>query len=185
MKAKGKHRTITYTYLYFAAFRSYEEGLNSDRGSFYFNLNSIVMSAFSFEAFMNHCGKHFHEEELLKSWDEFKWKKSLQKFDIITALSNLKIDKSTYPYQSIPELIKLRNSLAHGETETVYSEVEFERYEEIRDKLFKPKWVEKCNSEQAKRFLEDVREMISIIHRNIFESDDPFAIMSEGFYGVI
>ena len=183
MKVKGKHRTITYTYLYFAAFRSYEAGLNANQGSFYFNLNSIVMSAFSFEAFMNHCGRFYYEEQLLEEWDDFKWKKPLQKFDIITELSKVTIDKSIYPYQSIPELIKLRNALAHGETETIYSELEIDRYDKIREKLNKPEWEEKCKSEIVKRFLDDVRSIITIIHKNIFGDDDPFAIMSNGFYG--
>ena len=141
------------------------------------------MLAFSFESFMNHCGRYFFEEQLIEDWEDFKWKKTLQKFDIITSLSEVKIDKSTFPYQSIPELINLRNALAHGETETIYSELEFEKYEEIREKLDRPEWEEKCKSEIAKRFVDNVKAIIVIIHKSLFGNDDPFAIMSNGFYG--
>ena len=183
MKAKGKHTTITYTYLYKSAVQSYEKGISSEEGDFYYNLNSIVMSAFSFEAFLNHCGKYFFEEGLIDDWDEFKWEKTLEKFDIITTLAKVEIDKSTFPYQSIPELMRLRNALAHGETETIHSELEVEKYDEIRNKLNRPEWEIKCNSEIAKRFIDDVRAIIVLIHKNIYDNDDPFIIMFNGFFG--
>jgi hypothetical protein len=183
MKATGRHTTITYTYLYASAFHSYEVGLIAEEGSFFFNLNSIIMSAFSFEAYMNHCGRYLVEEQLLENWDDFKWKSAIEKFDIISSISKVKIDKSTFPYKSIPELIKLRNALAHGETETIYSEVEINDYNKIRDKLKKPEWENKCKAETAKRFLDDVRAILVLLHKNIFDNNDPFIIMSNGFYG--
>ena len=102
MKISGEHTTLTYTFLFSSAKNTYETGIENLENSFYYFLASIVMSAFSFEAYMNHCGIALFDDLLIDDFNLFERKKPLEKFKIVSSLINLKIDIKTSPYKSLP-----------------------------------------------------------------------------------
>ena len=89
----------------------------------------------------------------------------------------MEFDKSIRPFQTIYELIKIRNLLAHGRTETITAENETEPIQ--------TKWQSKCNKKDIEKYLIDLEKVIRKIHKISFKDDicedDPFLILEIGF----
>jgi len=106
-------QTNTYMYLYKTAKINLEELESSESGSFYKIITCITFCAFTLEAYMNHIG---HGN--CNFWNEVEKNKPLEKLKILYSIFELEFDKSSRPIQSIIEMYKYRNLLAHGKTET-------------------------------------------------------------------
>lgn len=74
---------------------------------------AVVFIAFAFEAYLNHVG-----QEEIAFWEEIELISYRKKLAVITKQVGMKLDMSAQPGQTISELFKLRNNLAHGRTQT-------------------------------------------------------------------
>ena len=75
----------------------------------------VVFIAFSFEAYLNHVGA-----EEIPFWEEIEHVSHKQKLKILQQIiSDLYIDQSTRPFQSLRQIFSLRNQLAHGRTKNL------------------------------------------------------------------
>ena len=74
---------------------------------------AAVFTAFTFEAYLNHVG-----QEEIAFWEEIDRISYHKKLAVITKQLGMKLDMSAQPGQTISELFKLRNNLAHGRTKT-------------------------------------------------------------------
>ncbi len=124
------------------------------------------MSAFTFEAYLNHCG-----EKLISHWKDIERINVQKKLNIICSTISLKIDKSQRPFQTIFELIKIRDLLAHARTETIIADIN--ELEQIHTK-----WGSKCNKADVEKYLNDLVEVILKIHRKAFNEGDPFLLLT-------
>jgi hypothetical protein len=113
-----QERTIyNYSYLYQAALFSFKQAKDKVEGRTYYYLISIVMLAYAFEAYLNHCG-----EKLIDHWEDIEKIKTINKFKILLKTLNINnLEKSKRPYQTVKDLIKVRNLLAHARTEILTS----------------------------------------------------------------
>jgi len=109
-----KKRTVhMYAELWHASKCVLEAGGREQRGSSWQFLSSLVLTAFAFEAYLNHTGAH-----VITCWDEIERLPPFAKFNLLCEI--LKVDfpkgNAARPLQTIVELIEFRNAIAHGKT---------------------------------------------------------------------
>ncbi|MEA1958128.1 MAG: hypothetical protein U9N44_00415 [Chloroflexota bacterium] len=171
----GKQVVLTYAYLYESASFALEQAVQTNEGSFYNCLCSIVMNAFCLEAYLNHVGK-----ERFSDWDERA--SPLDKLDRVARDANIAIDYGKRPFQSVRLTNKFRNSLAHGTTAILpisYSETSPAK-RKVRDQ--KTQWEKTCTLRNAKRYLDDFEQVINLIHERYGLDWPPFGVLGTSFY---
>jgi len=127
------------------------------RGSYHQYLACITFTAFTLEAFLNHIG-----EELFEGWrDDLEQISVMGKIRIISDKVGLKVDCGKMPWQVVPELVALRNKVAHGKNERLYEEIilPLNEYDEHLNVFLKTDWQEAATTKNAKRFMKLVQEL--------------------------
>ncbi len=81
------------------------------KGSYYTTMSSLLLTAFTFEAYLNHLGS-----KTIKFWDDIESIKVLEKYSVLCKDLNIAPDFSQCPYQTLKTLFKFRNSIAHGKS---------------------------------------------------------------------
>lgn len=113
----SKKRVVhTYAELWHASGCVLAAGLRDERGSSWQFLSSIVLTAFAFEAYLNHVGS-----SVLRTWDELERLPPLAKFNLLCELLGVTFPKgkSSRPLQTVIELLAFRSAIAHGRSETL------------------------------------------------------------------
>jgi hypothetical protein len=143
------------------------------RGSKWLWMASLTLTAFSLEAYLNHIGPKIYQ-----SW-EASLEKALSpesKLDLICELLKIDIPKDKRPRQTVTDLIKFRNNIAHGKTVTIEKstirDVD-EYFEEFLGKRPLAVWEEYCTEENALRAREDIKEILTQIHERVNPENDP------------
>ena len=164
-------RTVnTYAYMRAAASHSLDCGKRRERGSFYQFMSSLIFSAFTLEAYMNHLGS-----EKVEYWKEIESIRHLDKLKILYLTLDLDFDQSKRPLQTITKLVKFRNFIAHGKTEKlsgskVISTPSLKPGEEVVD----AKFTQLCNSNEAEQALKDVIKIIEKLNSAADDSNTSF-----------
>lgn len=140
------------------------------RGNLYTALSSLLLRAFTFEAYLNHLG-----ERHLTLWNAGEllgWRK---KFAKIRLRLNFTPDESARPYSTLRPLFEFRKLMAHGRSETIIEEREVDSQD--ADKCFWPltEWEKFCTFENVERAKQDITAIIRELHKHAGFSDDPFA----------
>jgi hypothetical protein len=154
----------TYAELWHASSKVLEKGIRDEVGSSWQFLASIVLTAFAFEAYLNHVGA-----EAVVSWQDSARLPLFEKLELICSTLNVTVPgKHSRPMQTVVELFKFRNTLAHGKTETIKAEPKYIDVENV-DTHFNsrlPTHWEKLikGSGFAERAREDVEQVIRLIH---------------------
>ena len=138
-----------------------EDAKEQRKGCFYEFLSAILMAAFKLEAYLNHVGPR-----LFPYWTELERLRFEGKLFIICSHLGISRENGRRPYQTISELFKFRNAVAHGRSEFLKSEgQEVGHIEELRRKKPLAKWEQLCTLEFAERAYEDTEEIIKQIHK--------------------
>jgi hypothetical protein len=154
----------TYSELWYASQKMMEAGIREPVGSAWHFLSSLVLTAFAFEAYLNHIGP-----TLLKCWESVEYLSLANKLDLICELLNVQVpDKGKRPGQTIEKLFKFRNTLAHGRTETVTAPSKRMDPDYV-DQHFMQRpltWCEKLirDGKFARQAREDVEVVVKMIH---------------------
>jgi len=126
----SKERTIhMYSELWHASRSVLEAGIQEPRGSSWQFLSSAVLTAFAFEAYLNHVGPSviscFSQLERLPPW---------AKFELLCETLNVKFadGPGKRPLQTIVKLLDFRNTMAHGRSEEIQPKDETR---DVNDKL--------------------------------------------------
>ena len=109
-----KERTVhTYAELWHASNFVLQVGLREPQGSACQFLSSLVLTAFSFEAYLNHIGP-----ETLACWEEVERLPPLAKVQLLAETLGVKLSWNVgkRPIQTVVQLISFRNAIAHGRT---------------------------------------------------------------------
>jgi len=170
-------QTNTYMYLYKTANINLEELENLESGKFYKILTCIIFSSFTIEAYMNHIGYYN-----FNFWTEVEKKRPLEKLKILYSVLELNFDKSLRPIQSIIEMFKYRNLLAHGKTETNTNRINHRATEVKMSQIvgfYQTRWEAMTTAENARRYFDDMKEVITLLNNQIeSEISDPFLVFS-------
>ena len=169
-----ERQLITYSDFWNTSKFLLENGQSNERGSYYQFLGSLMFSAFTFEAFLNHIGEH-----LFSSWPELERKLSHRaKLALISEKLDFKIDYSRLPWQIIPTLFGFRDKVAHGKNEMLRLEKVVphdDHYEKVMHEFMFAEWQKFATEENAvnvrkhlEKIMTDVHEMVKIENEHLF-----------------
>jgi len=173
-----KSRTVhTYAELWHASECVLNTGVQNREGSSWQFLSSILLTAFAFEAYLNHIGSH-----TFTCWSQYERYAPLQKLDLLCIKLEVSCLKGERPVQTIKKLFDFRNTMAHGHSETMkpnpimkttenYQEIYYEELITDWERLVK-------NKEFACRVREDVKVVLEKLHEA--QKDDKEALFSFG-----
>jgi len=133
------------------------ENAKKQQSKCYEYIASIILSAFSFEGFLNLIGNR-----LFLCWKEIErtWSYS-KKLECILKNIGFKANYGVRPYQTIGKLFKFRNELAHPKPQNLKDENKIEKgdEEEIRRKQPQMEWEKNCTRDFATMSYEDVNQI--------------------------
>jgi hypothetical protein len=164
--AQGKVKTsrerllVTYAEHWQSSQTFLKLGIENPEGSYHQFLGSIVFTAFSLEAFLNHVG-----EAIFKSWPELEKLTPKGKVNLITEKLGVKVDYGSMPWQIIPEIIGVRNKIAHGKNELLRDErmLTVDTYDEKMGEILRSHWQSYVTQQSAERACEKVQEICKTI----------------------
>jgi hypothetical protein len=159
----SKKRNIhTYYELWHGSWVLLQRAQAKPEGSYWLWMGSLLFTAFSLEAYLNHIGP-----KLFSCWDALEVLSPEGKLDIICERLAIDLPKDKRPRQTVRELIKFRNNLAHGKTvaieEKAVHDVDQNLYE-FMGKRPLATWEEYCTEHNAQRAREDIEQIMQLIH---------------------
>lgn len=165
-KAKvSKERQVnTYAELWHASNVMLEKAKKDPKGSYYQLMASLIFTAFTLEAFLNHIG-----QSIFKCWNDLEQLSPSRKLNLIAEKLEIERDNGKRPFQTVSKLFRFRNDVAHGKTVYLKSAnqitvVDYKFNQHMQEFLQTP-WENYCNLKNAKRAREDVEKICRIIHK--------------------
>ena len=114
-------------------------------------MGSLLLTAFTFEAFLNHLG-----DKRIKFWEEIERIGVMNKYSVLCKELNLEPDFSKRPYQTLKLLFRFRNSIAHGRSMVLDGKKIILSEDEPWDHEPKTDWEEFCTEAIAERRVENL-----------------------------
>lgn len=145
------------------------------KGSYWLWMGSLILTAFSFEAYLNHIGP-----KIFKSW-----KGALErvppkgKLDVVCEKLEIDLPKGKRPRKTVSWLFEFRNKLAHGRTETLEEKEALHHgdHYDLYEFLGKPPltvWEKDCTEDNALRAQEDIQQVMELINEAMPENEPLF-----------
>jgi hypothetical protein len=163
---------ITYADLWHTSWCLLKKGQDQEEGSFHQFMGSLVFTAFSFEAYLNHIG-----HRVFRNWQALEPLGPREKLDIIAEKIGLPIDYGKRPWGIMKELFGFRNDIAHGKSIKVGEKliVPISKEGDSMRGFAKTKWEKFCTRQNAERAREDVKAMVEALHTKAGIKDEfPF-----------
>ena len=157
-----KHRhVITYTEFWHTSYCLLEKGQKNTEGSFHQFMASLVFTAFSFEAYLNHIGP-----KIFQCWDSLDRLGPKEKLAIIAEKLGMEVDYGKRPWGILKELFGFRNDIAHGKSRKVDEDkvVPIAKYDEHMRVFTKTDWERFCTRQNAERARKDVEAIVEALH---------------------
>lgn len=105
----GKNITVTFAHMHIGAKFMLKLAEEDEEGQLYTLVASLIFSAFTLEAYLNHLGKLRSKE-----WDEIERRHSkLEKYKLFAQAAEIKFDFNVRPYCTLKELFSFRDRMAH------------------------------------------------------------------------
>jgi hypothetical protein len=170
----AKERTIhTYAELWHAADCVLRAGQENPKGSTWQFLSALILTAFSFEAYLNHVGS-----KTLSNWGDHDWQSPLEKLKLLVEILGLQFETGPgeRPRQTLSRLFIFRNAIAHGRTaELAYKPVKRD-VDKYQAEFYAPllaDWEKLIqNAEFAVRAREDVEAVMRVVQSGRKDSAD-------------
>lgn len=164
----GRRRVIAFADLNHGAEIMIGKAEKDLEGNYYTIISSLLLTAFTFEAYLNHLGDSEY-------WDEDKgFVGVLDKYDILCGAFGILPDYSRRPHQTLRELFKFRDSIAHARSETLEETKSISSTDRRSAHSPKTEWEKYCNLEQAKRAKEDITKIIIKVNVAAGLGNQPF-----------
>lgn len=159
-----KERTVhTYSELWHASHCVLESGLEQPKGSTWQFLSSIILTAFAFEAYLNHVGPG-----TIACWKQLDRLPPWSKFELLCEALNVKFQEGSgvRPLQTVAKLLDFRNTIAHGRSVEIKSKPEVRLADDRLDAYLGQQpltnWEQLIqNSDFAQRVREDVEAVLT------------------------
>jgi hypothetical protein len=147
-----------------------DKARSTPEGSFYELLTAVLMAALTFEAALNHAGMQVWGDESAR-WTAIEKARPLDKFRAIAEQVGFDFDPGARPFQTVSQLVGIRNDIAHGKPESFNAQVP--RAVAHADggfhgvKGLSPRWEQACTVEFAGRALDDVDDLIGRLSKHV------------------
>ncbi len=175
VRVTGERTVNTCVSLSIASRHYLDRACAKEDGSFYDVMGSLLFSAFTLEAYLNHLGSM-----TIGHWDYLERLRPQEKLELLSNILDYKIDYSKRPFQTINILFNFRNEVAHGKTETVKVDkvVKLSQRDSIKDP--QTKWEKYCTLTNAQKANKDVGDIVSILHKKADIEGPSLALFSTG-----
>ncbi len=151
-----------------------ERGQAQEEASQHQFMASLVFTAFTLEAYLNWLG-----ERLFSRWGYLDRLRPTEKLDLISDQLKVSVDYGKRPWQTIDQLFKFRNKIAHGKSvllETKTTEP-LSGYLDNFSNIARTDWEKYSTGRNAQRAREDVGQILEVLHAaaNITDGLSPFS----------
>lgn len=175
----GKHKekvfkerhVNTYSEMWIASYAMLKKAKEAPEGSYYQLMASLIFTAFTLEAFLNHIGQN-----IFKCWEDLDKLSPSGKLNLIAEKLEIEKDDGKRPFQTVIELFKFRNDVAHGKTVHLQFEGQIaiadDKFDQYMFESLQTPWQQYCNLKNAERAREDVEKICRIIHEASDITDD-------------
>ena len=168
--------TNTYVYCWIAATRALKQAEARKPGNLYCCMMAGVFAAFAVEAFLNHIG-----QRKMRDWANFERRLGpREKLLLLRQVAHWSVDESRRPFQTLQEMFRLRDALAHGKTETVVKDTVLKQPPRDVDEWPEPRWKTLCTVPSVKRMVKDAEAIIRDLAKQSGSSRDPLANPGHG-----
>ena len=178
----GKNTTNTFAYMHNGAKFMLKIAEESEEGQLYTLVASLIFSAFTLEAYLNHLGKLRNKE-----WNEIERRHSkLEKYKLFAEAAQIKFDFSVRPYRTLKELFSFRDRMAHGRTTEEVISTCIDMHEKRLPQIHaKNDWQVFATLETARQSIKDVELLIEELHSMSGHFGNPFNKLGSAIYGVV
>lgn len=180
MGERKKHRiqasttTNTYVYCRIAACDALKKAQEEQQGWLYFAMMAGVFAAFTVEGYLNHLG-----QKQVRDWSEFERKLGpREKLLLLRDMLHLPVDMTRRPFQTLSDMLRLRDALAHGKTLTVRCDRVVGDPGDETARYPQPDWKKLCSLRSIERMIEDAEKIVRHLCAECGSKRDPF--MSPG-----
>lgn len=162
-----KERTVhMYSEMWHASDCVLQAGLAEPQGSTWQFLSSTVLTAFAFEAYLNHVGP-----TVFACWEQLERLPPWSKFELLCETLDVQFSngKGMPPLQTIVELLEFRNTMAHGRSIEIRPKPESrdlnEKLHAYLGELPLAQWERLVKTEEfAQKARADVKKVLEILH---------------------
>ena len=154
---------FTYAELWHGSHSLLTDSKTREEGSKWTAMASLTLTAFSFEAYLNHLG-----DRMFRNWTEMESSSALDKLSAICKKLKVRVPMDMRPGQTVKSLIKFRNALAHGKTQRLVAKPKLVSpdYASRWSRGDRPltEWERLCEPRYAGRARDDIAKVIAILH---------------------
>jgi hypothetical protein len=177
-RVRASTTTKTYAYCRNAAREALERAKSEKSGSFYFYMMAATFATFTVEAYLNHLGGR-----KTRDWGAIERRLGpKEKLLVLRQILHLEIDESRRPFQTLRDMLRLRDALAHGRTLDTSSDVIVDETADEAVFYPQPEWKQLCQPTSAARMVEDAGRMVSDLSAQAGFKGDPFGSPGSGWY---
>lgn len=179
--AVSKERQVnTYAEMWHCSRVMLYNGQEHKKGSYWQFMASLVFTAFTLEAYLNHIG-----QKLFKCWSDVESLSPHKKLKLICEKLEIEPDYSKRPYQTIKKLFQFRNDVAHGKSVKLKSDKQIQYFDKDLDAVMKEpvstSWEKYSEENNALRAREDIEAVIRELHDLAGIEDDPVFLHGMAF----
>ena len=178
-----KQRTIhTYSELWHASDCLLDSGVKNPKGAQWQFLSSTMLTAFAFEAYLNHAGS-----ATFACWEQLDHLPPLSKLALLCEKLDLSFLKGRRPLQTVEKLLNFRNTMAHGKSAEIKAPPVMRNTENyhtaFREELL-TNWEKLVQTDAfAKRAREDVETVLRKLHEARRDKKENLFTFGPGLYG--
>ena len=146
-----------------------------EKGSACTSLSSILLTMFALEAYLNHLGS-----KLFKSWSDLEALSPRAKLEVIMERVGLDLPRGRDPIQTVDRLVRFRNAIAHGKTQTLKPKDEFHSPTADIDMILWNRpltdWEKLCTPKMADSARKQIEKLVNELHSaSKIKGEFPFA----------
>ncbi len=185
-RARKKYRiqasttTNTYVYCRIAARNALKKAQEQELGRFYFAMMAGVFATFTVEGYLNHLG-----QKRVRDWSDLERKLGpREKLLLLRGVLNLSVDFTRRPFQTLNNMLRLRDALAHGKTLTTTNDVLVADPDDEKARYPQPDWKKLCMLGSVERIVEDAEKIVRHLCTQSGSKRDPFVSPGSASSGV-
>lgn len=161
VRVERKRVVNTYVEMWSTSWAMLKVGSENAEGSYYQFMGSLVFTAFSFEAFLNHVGADIFPD---RTWKCIERANVDDKLAAVSEKLGVVVDRGRRPWSILKDLFRYRNDIAHGKSIKNHSKVDIIAMDDLNAlavEFLPTRWEEFVSAENARRAREDVEGMVT------------------------
>lgn len=174
-KVEQQRTVFTHSLLFEAALMAIENARGNTSGGLYNYMHGLISAAFALEAYLNFAG-----DSSLPFWSSIDRISAENKLQVLCVRAGITADFSKRPYQSVKELWRIRNFLAHARVQSAKDEW-IQEEPTVSGRNYPLVDLEKlCSEQPATRMVQDVETVIRHLHGSLGLQEGELGSLGQG-----